>query len=445
MARDTLPRLLCVLVMDTDPATSDEPIAESAPGLVGPEYLDILLSHLTETVLIFDRNGDLKARLSAPSGMLGHSAGAGVNIFTYLHPDDIPRSLAIRDEVQQAIPGWSSGFTVRLRHADGSWRRFQVLLTNRYDDPSVEGMVVQARELVETMANGIEEQSIGSVADNLPTAYLALGEAGTILFASLAATELLNAGRDQLVGMALTAMVVDHDRPALAAAYEALLRTPGSRSVVISTRRLFGGRTLAVELHTRGAANYKVVTAVLLDHSAEPELVRLATRDHLTGLANRAKVLETITGLLLDPEPDVAVIFVDLDGLKSINDNHGHESGDRALVAVAQRLESIIRPKDMVGRLSGDEFAVICPGLSGDALSGLVQRIEEKAPPDQVIITATGAELAITVSAGGAIAVPGDTTSSLLARADQAMFGSKRAGWVESRHEPSGSSRNRTS
>lgn len=413
---------------DTSPATGDEAIADGS-GLVGLDYLDTLLSYLTEAVFVFDRNGDLKARLSSPDGLLGYRAGAGANLFAYLHPDDIARSLEIRDEVQQARNGWSSSFTVRLRHADGSWRRFQVMLTNRYDDSLVHGMVVQARELAETAtAVGIDEQSIGSVADDLPTAYLALGEAGTIRFASVAATELLDAGRGRLVGMPLTEVVVDQDRPALDAAYEALLRAPGSRSVIITTLRRFGGRTLEAELHTRGDSRHKVVTAVLVDDTEEPELVRLATRDHLTGLANRAKVLETIAGLLLEPEPRVAVVFVDLDGLKSINDNHGHASGDRALVVVAQRLESVVRPKDLVGRLSGDEFAIVCPQLGADALTDLVKRVEDAATAEQVIITSSGTELAITVSAGGAIAVPGDTTSTLLARSDQAMFASKRAG-----------------
>src|SRR5690606_21620361 len=130
-------------------------------------------------------------------------------------------------------------------------------------------------------------------------------------------------------------LVIDVDRPSVNAAYAALLHAPGARTVILTTRPKFGSRTLEGEFHTRGVdPGHKVVTVVFQDRSTEPELVRLATHDALTGLANRTRVLETISGLLLEDPPSLSVVYVDLDMLKGINDHHGHEAGDHALIAV---------------------------------------------------------------------------------------------------------------
>ncbi|HEX6603243.1 MAG TPA: EAL domain-containing protein, partial [Solirubrobacterales bacterium] len=101
--------------------------------------------------------------------------------------------------------------------------------------------------------------------------------------------------------------------------------------------------------------------------SREKELVFLATHDALTGLPNRTLILDrieqTLTRARLEGEP-VAVLCVDLDNFKAINDSLGHGIGDDLLCAVAQRLEGVIRETDALGRLGGDEFVVVADGLS---------------------------------------------------------------------------------
>src|SRR6478735_6820615 len=89
-------------------------------GLVGPEHLFSMLPFLTEAVYIFDRDGDLKARLSPPGGILGYGFEVGTNVFSHLHPDDLPRGIQIGAEAQAAQHGWSGEVQVRLRHADGT-------------------------------------------------------------------------------------------------------------------------------------------------------------------------------------------------------------------------------------------------------------------------------------------------------------------------------------
>jgi diguanylate cyclase (GGDEF)-like protein len=101
--------------------------------------------------------------------------------------------------------------------------------------------------------------------------------------------------------------------------------------------------------------------------SREKELVFLATHDALTGLPNRTLILDrierTLTRARHSQEP-VAVLFVDLDNFKAINDSLGHGTGDELLCAVAQRLDGVIRETDALGRLGGDEFVVVADGLS---------------------------------------------------------------------------------
>ena len=283
--------------------------ADPTDGLVGAEHLGAMLPFLTEAIFIFDRNGDLKARLSPPNGLLGYGIEPGANVFTHMHPDDAPRGLRIGAEAQEAQHGWSGEVRVRLRHADGTWRTFDLRIFNRFGDPEIDGMVGVMREVrvAEAEESGLDPE-LTALGDDLPTAYLALGQHGTIRYASEAATELLGTSRESLVGLPVAELMVDQDRPMIQSAYTTLLHTTGARTVVATTRRRYGGRVVEAEFHTRGTdSDHKVVTVVLVDHTAEPELVRLATHDALTGLANRTKVLDTISGLLLDQEPVLSV------------------------------------------------------------------------------------------------------------------------------------------
>jgi len=151
-----------------------------------------------------------------------------------------------------------------------------------------------------------------------------------------------------------------------------------------------------------------------------------ATHDALTGLANRRLFDQRMQAALRSAETggDVAVLLVDLDGFKSINDSYGHDKGDLVLIAVARRMASVCRPADLVARIGGDEFALLLPGASSAVASEILDRLQQAivAPID------LGGGAAVTVGASAGIAVaPADgfDAGELLRSADEAMYESK--------------------
>lgn len=167
---------------------------------------------------------------------------------------------------------------------------------------------------------------------------------------------------------------------------------------------------------------------------AEEELTRRATHDTLTGLPNRALIRERLANALQRSRRNglsVALLFVDLDGFKLINDTHGHDAGDILLKCVARRLMDQVRPGDTVARLAGDEFVILCEQVEQPAgMAVLAGRLNDimRQP-----IEFNGHDLFVTASIGVAIGT-GSTHSAddMLRYADTAMYAVKehgRDGW----------------
>jgi diguanylate cyclase (GGDEF)-like protein/PAS domain S-box-containing protein len=162
--------------------------------------------------------------------------------------------------------------------------------------------------------------------------------------------------------------------------------------------------------------------------AAEAALAHLAYHDSLTGLANRARLTEEIERALTEGEPpSFALVLVDLDGFKEVNDTLGHPVGDALLREVARRLGTAVRGDDLVARLGGDEFAVLV--RLDDADTGQAQAAAARLR-DQLVRPAVldGQRVEISGSLGLAVATPGATTESLVSDADLALYGAKLTG-----------------
>jgi len=177
------------------------------------------------------------------------------------------------------------------------------------------------------------------------------------------------------------------------------------------------------------------LTDVTERKALEAELKYLALHDALTGLPNRALLFDRMQQALRrrrrrhDDGTVVALLFVDLDGFKSINDRYGHEAGDRVLETVAKRFVKSVRDQDTVCRLGGDEFVVLLEEVAPQKLSEIAQRIDRSlsAPISFRARNARAIELTVGASIGTAVARSRDTSRDLLNRADHAMYEAKQA------------------
>ena len=157
----------------------------------------------------------------------------------------------------------------------------------------------------------------------------------------------------------------------------------------------------------------------------EADLRHRATHDVLTGMPNRAALAEALSHTLADGRT-AAVLFLDLDRFKLVNDTHGHAVGDALLVALGRRLMTGVRPGDTVARFGGDEFVVLCPGI--DEPDGGMEIARRVARALEEAFLVEGHELFLTGSVGVAIGSPGDGPEDILRDADNAMYRAKEQG-----------------
>ena len=154
--------------------------------------------------------------------------------------------------------------------------------------------------------------------------------------------------------------------------------------------------------------------------------IELASRDVLTGLLNRRAFLEAGNSEVRRARRygnTMAVIFVDLDDFKKLNDSHGHDAGDAALQAIAYALGTCLRATDIVGRIGGDEFAIILPEIDADAIGEAGRKIND------AMGTALAAYPPVTASLGIAwFEQPKEEFETMLKEADGLMYEAKKAG-----------------
>ena len=288
----------------------------------------------------------------------------------------------------------------------------------------------------ERRAADLVEARYASLIKNASDVIMITGVDGQLQFASPAAERAFAMHPDDLVGRSLADFWADGDRERLATFLAEVAATRG---------RVVGPIELVVETADR-RSTLECVGSNLIDDSAiaglalnfrdvserkvlEEQLRKLAFHDPLTLLANRSLFwnrVEHALALAHRSQQHVAVMFLDVDNFKNVNDSLGHDAGDRLLQAAAQRLVKSTRPSDTVARLGGDEFAILLEGIRSET------DIERIATP----ITAAfnrpllldGREIDTSASIGVACSQPGDDAEQLLRNADIAMYSAKAAG-----------------
>jgi diguanylate cyclase (GGDEF)-like protein/PAS domain S-box-containing protein len=327
---------------------------------------------------------------------------------------------------------------IRLRHrrADGTWA--WVELENTYlppEDPAGEPVVItQVSDISDEMAahEAVQqrERLLRRVAESLPVGILQLSADRELVYANSRLRALL--GLRALTGVAdLTAALDPGDRAVLEAALGAALA--GEEDAELEVGVLDAGtgvrRVCAVSLvalgDREGAPGALLsLTDVTDSVRAREELTERATFDVLTGCHNRASTMAVLERAVR--EGPAAVVFVDLDRLKPVNDTLGHDAGDELLALTASRLTTVLRREDIVGRIGGDEFLVVCRGLgSPDSALAMGHRVREALTAPAVV---AGQQVDVSAGIGVAWAQPGADVAALVKRADEAMYVSKQEG-----------------
>ncbi|MDB5473539.1 MAG: hypothetical protein JWP99_842 [Devosia sp.] len=154
----------------------------------------------------------------------------------------------------------------------------------------------------------------------------------------------------------------------------------------------------------------------------------VAGADSLTGCLNRGAFTGKVDQMLqqLDPRSTGALLMIDADHFKSINDVFGHEVGDEALTMIAQSIRSALRPGDLVGRMGGEEFAVYLPEVDQPGATAIAERI--RAAVSLVEFAPDGQPRPLSVSIGGAVFEGPASYSHLFRTADQRLYGVKKTG-----------------
>ena len=346
------------------------------------------------------------------------------------------RGAAVETELTQYMDRVMQGERVEFESHSilaGQVHHFQQsYVPNRGERGEVCGFYSVSMDISEAKVN---EQRLRAIADNLPVLITYLDDQLRLRSMNATFEEWLGIAPANVVGMPLCDVI----GPTLFAQREQQLRRALAgervqfelRSTALGiTRDLQNIYVPDVQVDGRVAGVYVLTTDISPMKEAQRRLAELARLDALTGLPNRRQFDEALNQALTRAHRDgsaVGLLFLDIDHFKSINDDHGHGTGDLVLKEFALRLQSCVRATDTVARLAGDEFVAILVGLAEVAdASAVAEKIldcmRQAVPVGQTALRVS-TSIGVVVQRTGSV-----TPQELMARADQALYQAKRGG-----------------
>jgi len=396
---------------------------------------------------------DLDGQTFSTNEVLRHSLGYSHEEFSampfvaYTHPDDVAANL---DQFAQLVKGQVDGYAMdkRFIRKDGGilWAALTVTLVRDADGKPDYGISVTQditeRKLFESDPRAVEQRSQLQVERVPAIVYVAEpGPVGRWLYVSPQIEAILGFSAHEWMadpGLWLQQLHQEDRESALLAESalakeEDLLAHRAEDRVYSDTYRLRhrNGETVWVRddamvvWDSEGHATWHgVLVDVTREKRLEERLEHQSLHDSLTGLPNR-KLFHDRVGQALARRQlgQIAVLFIDLDNFKTVNDSFGHACGDEVIASVARRLELCARASDTAARVGGDEFALLVEDASIEQVAALADRVIEALRGTPVEFS--GRILTIGASVGIALAGPDETTETLLRNADLAMYEAK--------------------
>jgi len=359
-----------------------------------------------------------------------------------LHPDD--RDRVLEGDAAVADVGTAKRFEYRMIRRDGRtiWVLDDIAVTMSLDGPPLlQGLLIDitAAKVAEEALRASEEQQ-RMIIETASYAFVAIDATGLVVEWNRQAEETFGWQRAEALGAELAELIVP---PALREAHrEGMRRYAATGEARVLSRRMElsamhrDGHQFPVQLTIWPVQSGDTIrfNALIDDITSRKELEgqlrHQALHDSLTGLANRMLFSDRVEHALdrsgrVD-ESSLAVLFLDLDDFKTVNDSLGHSAGDELLIAVSRRLERALRPGDTAARLGGDEFAVLLEDSRPNAPQMVAERLLN-AFRDPFAIQ--GKQVQMQASIGISIAGPSAATpDELLRNADLAMYVAKQRG-----------------
>ena len=416
-------------------------ISERRAAEAANRYRASLVAHVSDAIIGIDADGRIESWNEAAQAIYGWSEDevTGLSIGTVVTANRTD-SAAVLERGQ------------RTHHRkDGSEVDVLVSIDPLIDDDTQpSGWVVVCTELTDARqaeaGRRAAEERYEAVVASLSEGIVLFDESGNICALNEAATRILGDRLESASGHQIftgSSIAINADGQPLSAdmfPHEQTLATNESLDDVIIGVTDGNGRRQWLSLSSRllsgsGQDDSPMVVCSFTDvtdrKAAEAQLSWLAYHDSLTGLGNRSLFSDELERELLismQRETNLAVLFIDLDRFKLVNDSFGHASGDEVLLALAQRFKSAVRGGDVVSRFSGDEFVVLCRNIHDVqvAVSLATEYSRLLAEPVQL---STGRSVVVTCSVGVSFVMRGrQTAQDILQQADVAMFQAKNKG-----------------